>query len=57
MIIPVKYFTCNNKYCYYKSEVRKRKLSKSIRKDSNSDKLYLILIILIVYFYKLNYIE
>jgi len=38
MIIPVKCFTCGNvignKYRYYQSEVRKRKLAKSIGKDT-----------------------
>lgn len=38
MIIPVKCFTCGNvignKYRYYQSEVRKRKLAKSVGKDS-----------------------
>lgn len=47
MIIPVKCFTCGNvignKYRYYQSEVRKRKLAKSVGKDtSDIDKvLYL----------------
>jgi len=38
MIIPVKCFTCGNvianKYRYYQAEVRKRKLAKSVGKDS-----------------------
>jgi DNA-directed RNA polymerase subunit N len=38
MIIPVKCFTCGNvignKYRYYQSEVRKRKLAKSVGKDT-----------------------
>lgn len=38
MIIPVKCFTCGNvignKYRYYQSEVRKRKLAKNIGKDT-----------------------
>ena len=39
MIIPIKCFTCGNvianKYRYYQSEVRKRKLAKNIGSDSN----------------------
>ena len=38
MIIPVKCFTCGNvianKYRYYQAEVRKRKLAKSVGKDT-----------------------
>jgi len=38
MIIPIKCFTCGNvianKYRYYQSEVRKRKLAKNVGKDS-----------------------
>jgi DNA-directed RNA polymerase subunit N len=38
MIIPVKCFTCGNvignKYRYYQSEVRKRKLAKNVGKDT-----------------------
>ena len=39
MIIPVKCFTCGNvianKYRFYQAEVRKRKLAKSVGKDTN----------------------
>jgi DNA-directed RNA polymerase subunit N (RpoN/RPB10) len=38
MIIPIKCFSCGNvignKYRYYQSEVRKRKLAKSVGKDT-----------------------
>ena len=38
MIIPVKCFTCGNvienKYRFYQAEVRKRKLAKSVGKDT-----------------------
>ena len=38
MIIPIKCFTCGNvianKYRYYQTEVRKRKLAKSVGKDT-----------------------
>jgi DNA-directed RNA polymerase subunit N len=38
MIIPIKCFTCGNvianKYRYYQSEVRKRKLAKNVGKDT-----------------------
>ena len=39
MIIPIKCFTCGmvlaNKYRYYQTEVRKKKLAKKIGSDSN----------------------